>query len=549
MFGIQRTALIAALALGAFGVGVTRAQTGTAITYQGKLTIGGSPVNSVSDFRFTLWDDPTSGSQIAGPVLLPGVHATNGVFTTEVDFGTNPYTSDWSRWLQTEVANPAGSGTFTLVGRHRLTAVPYSLSTRGIVVDNNATVGVGPGVSTDGFKPLTIKRNPFSGGYLALQDADSGVNPWIFIGDNGDERLTLVNEFSNPTISFSQSGTVHIPGSARVGTGEPLGVFVARGWNYLGSFSVVDFPPGTKQNEGTQVVAALAGNNLGPQIRFSQTELGWPAVDIGQNAAGGFVVEYADSPALVVGTSRNVNVPQRLGVGTETPSVKLEVQFDAAQENGVKVVDTVGGVTAIGVESRVNQGYGVWGEVTAPTGTQYGVYGRSVSATGFGVYANGRIGASGTKSFMIDHPLDPEGAVLFHYSSESPEPQNRYNGTVILDGNGTAVVHLPDYFETINTDFRYQLTAIGAPGPLLHIAREIQRNHFVIAGGQPGMKVSWEVVARRSDRFVEFMGAPTEVLKSPEQRGTYIAPELYGQPEAKAMFQPPVSAPSAGVKR
>ena len=35
-----------------------------------------------------------------------------------------------------------------------------------------------------------------------------------------------------------------------------------------------------------------------------------------------------------------------------------------------------------------------------------------------------------------------------------------YNGNVTTDGNGTAVVTMPDWFEALNTDFRYQLTVI-----------------------------------------------------------------------------------------
>ena len=41
-------------------------------------------------------------------------------------------------------------------------------------------------------------------------------------------------------------------------------------------------------------------------------------------------------------------------------------------------------------------------------------------------------------------------------------------------------------FDAINKDFRYQLTAIGAPMPNLNIAEEIKDNHFIIAGGKAG---------------------------------------------------------------
>jgi hypothetical protein len=53
------------------------------------------------------------------------------------------------------------------------------------------------------------------------------------------------------------------------------------------------------------------------------------------------------------------------------------------------------------------------------------------------------------------------------------EMKNIYDGVTTLDASGSANVALPDWFEAVNGDFRYQLTAMGAPGPNLHIAQEI----------------------------------------------------------------------------
>jgi len=61
----------------------------TAFTYQGRLTDDtGHPIDSICAFQFSLWDDPTAGSQV-GPALTPtGVAVTNGLFTVQLDFGT-----------------------------------------------------------------------------------------------------------------------------------------------------------------------------------------------------------------------------------------------------------------------------------------------------------------------------------------------------------------------------------------------------------------------------------------------------------------------------
>jgi hypothetical protein len=181
------------------------------------------------------------------------------------------------------------------------------------------------------------------------------------------------------------------------------------------------------------------------------------------------------------------------------------------------------------------------------------VYGTSSSPTyGYGVYASGRFGASGTKSFRIDHPDDPENKYLLHYSIESPEVLNAYSGKVTLDSSGEAVVELPTYFGKINKDPRYQLTAVGKPMPTLYVADEIDeaalsagakagpgdaapKCTFRIAGGAPGGKVSWRVEAIRNDLWVRTKGAAVEVEKVGSEKGTYQHPELYGQPKEKGM--------------
>src|SRR5262249_40583915 len=150
------------------------------------------------------------------------------------------------------------------------------------------------------------------------------------------------------------------------------------------------------------------------------------------------------------------------------------------------------------------------------------------SPNGWAVYAAGDMAASGLKPFRIDHPDDPENRYLLHYAAESPEVINFYRGTVMLDGAGAAVVELPAYFARINKTPSYQLSAIGAPMPMLHVAQEIDDDalsagaraapgqsvpicSFRIEGGAPGGKVSWRVEAVRNDRWVQQRGAPVEI--------------------------------------
>ena len=130
---------------------------------------------------------------------------------------------------------------------------------------------------------------------------------------------------------------------------------------------------------------------------------------------------------------------------------------------------------------------------------------------------NGNVSVNGTLSkqagsFRIDHPLDPNHKFLQHSFVESPDMMNVYNGVVKLDNRGRAEIQLPDYFQALNRDYRYQLTGIGQFAPL-YIATEIKNNRFTIAGGKPGMRVSWQVTGIRQDDYANQNRIQVEVAK------------------------------------
>jgi hypothetical protein len=93
-------------------------------------------------------------------------------------------------------------------------------------------------------------------------------------------------------------------------------------------------------------------------------------------------------------------------------------------------------------------------------------------------------------------------------------------------------VELPAWFTAVNGTFRYQLTSIGAPGPNLYIAQEVAYNRFGIAGGTPEGKVSWQVTGVRQDPYATAHPITVEQPKPPTEQGTYLYPQLYGQPES-----------------
>jgi hypothetical protein len=195
----------------------------------------------------------------------------------------------------------------------------------------------------------------------------------------------------------------------------------------------------------------------------------------------------------------------------------------------------------------------VWGW---DAGSGYGVHGRSTS--GVGVYGRcvnpdpllNRVGGlfdggikviNGVKPFTIDHPLDPENKYLVHTSVESSEMKNVYDGVAELDEEGAAWVDMPEWFEALNGDFRYQLTAVGGAAPNLHVAEEVSENRFKIVGGQEGMQVCWQVTGSRKDPWAAANPFEIEQEKSEEERGRYLDPSLYDAPEEQRVMVEPIT--------
>ncbi|MCB0837222.1 MAG: hypothetical protein KDD99_11210 [Bacteroidetes bacterium] len=143
----------------------------------------------------------------------------------------------------------------------------------------------------------------------------------------------------------------------------------------------------------------------------------------------------------------------------------------------------------------------------------------------------------GTKNFKLDHPLDPANKNLRHNAVESPDHVTYYHGTVVLDGNGSAKVDLPPYFEALNKDFHYQLTCVGGFAQV-YISKKIANNQFSIAGGTPGLEVSWQVSATRNDPWAKDHPYQAEFEKSPENKGKYWYPEGYGKSKSLQISSP-----------
>lgn len=520
-------AVLAALGFADVEAGAGVAET---FTYQGVLRVSGTPYTGSADLRFQLFGVATGGSPLGSVVVVSNAALSEGQFAAELDFGAGAFQGD-ARWVQVSVRTPAWNGVgsapafTTLTPRSAVMPAPYAIHALHAASSDDAywsangsdifyTAGkVGIGV-TDPADQWVVG----AGDHRFSVDLDSDPN-YVRIGAlaNNDDIFSMVSR-----------GDVEIVIDTNNNDNDKVFRVLRNG--YGGQANAEELMR-VEENGRIGMGTATPGNNTLQVDAQSRAQ----AVRVDSGVAGGI--------GIVVNA-------------TATTGNSVAGDFSTDSNAGTAVygeATSTGGVT-YGLRGKTNStaagAAGVRGEAPASGNTNYGVYGSATGASAYGVYANGRLGASGTKAFMIDHPLDPENEMLLHYSAEGPEVLNIYCGNITLDAKGEAWVELPEYFEAINADPRYQLTPVGAPAPMLHVAERVRGNRFKVAGGAAGMEVSWEIKARRADRFVAQRGAPVEVMKVGAEQGRYIDPTLYGMPEEAGMFYvAPHAAPGSDAKR
>ena len=203
------------------------------------------------------------------------------------------------------------------------------------------------------------------------------------------------------------------------------------------------------------------------------------------------------------------------------------------------------GITAI-AKSTDGSSFGVEAHARGEQSTNYGVYATAFGgATNYAGYFGGLLYATsasaGVKSFLIDHPLDPENKFLEHSSIESDERMNVYRGVAVTNGTGYATITVPAWFSALNEDIQYQLTVIDTADrdsfTLTKVVQELTQDKFKIRTSTPSTKVNWVISGRRKDATSKAHPLRVEREKAAHERGLYLDPEAFGKDASFGMAQ------------
>ena len=93
---------------------------------------------------------------------------------------------------------------------------------------------------------------------------------------------------------------------------------------------------------------------------------------------------------------------------------------------------------------------------------------------------------------------------------------------------------LPDWFEAVNRDCRYQLTVIGSFAQAI-VGEKIKGNRFSIKSNAPEVEVSWLITGIRSDAATLKRPFKLEEDKQQNERGFYLTPSAYDKHEERGV--------------
>jgi len=351
------------------GVITAAAALGTSITYQGRLTDGGSPANGPYDLIFLLRDGAVSGNVVGNSVELDDVDIANGLFTVQLDFGPGAFNGD-ARWLQIGVRPWDSYGAYAeLLPWQQLTAAPYAqfaqtIYRRTILVKPVGTPAENGGALLTALagiddaaadNPYLLKLEP---GQYDVGATSLVMKEYVDIEGSGELATKIVGTGS----STSDTGTVWGTNNA-----ELRFLTVSNSGNWADWATAIYNLSVSPRLTHVKALASQAGTSVGVRNENADAEMtNVTAIATALYVAGG-VINFDSSPSMVDVTAKALAADDAYGVYNHSAS------------------PTMRNVTAI-AERATKHGYGVYNESSSEPQMIDVVASASSADLAYGVY-------------------------------------------------------------------------------------------------------------------------------------------------------------------
>lgn len=529
------------------------------LSYQGRLTDNGVPVNGLQSVMFTIYDG--SGTPVWNSGIAHVIFAA-GLFTVELGQSPQPplpieiWPADTAMSLGVTISpNPE------LSPRLRFKTTPYAMHA---LTAERANSGAG-WLRDNGLLFLEDQADSIGVG-TTTPNAKVGISA---IGNQTALRLETENiDYRYPTLvvecSDSATGAIFRRGDfwfTPKGT-VPTIFATNRNSNGLTAWmeNTSEFPAlFINSSQSAAIDATSWGDNYG---LVSTSAKGILSRSIGASAIRAECNPFNDDVATVLSSAYTGEAVRDhiavSGYARPTDYYGVGGRFEGGFEGilGVVYPDLSGTHAYYGVSGEVSGGsglnFGVRGYASG-AGTNYGVHGAAeFGELNWAGYFDGNLRVTGgffngKSAVTIDHPSDPDNKFLQQAEVVSNGLKAVYDGTVVLGSDGSAVVQLPDWLESFCGDFRYQLTCIGGYAPV-YVSSKIVNARFAIAGGTPGLEVSWQVTGIRKDKFAQANPLEVEKKKTASEQGKYLHPELLGYGADRSLSPRPETNASVKTK-
>jgi hypothetical protein len=413
----------------------------------------------------------------------------------------------------------------------------YRGTTQSVIIDANGNLGIGTSSPSQLLHVAgNIKLNSVFGegtttGVTAFTHVTDSTQPSIYLwgkdhvsypgqvhiigrSDNASADAGRIAFYDYNGSGWDLNMVINKSGNVGIGTAGPSGVLDIQSSN-TGDQLVRTWNTDTSGTGKSILRIANSGNNAqGTQLQF--TDLNYFVGTIATDRTNGMAFYVGQQATALVSERMRIDINGNVGIGTSSPSQKLEVNGTILATGFTNNNITISGGDLLFAAESGGDGFqfdyyatkmyignnagSTWHMVIQDNGN----IGIGTTAPAYKLEVNGSFAAS-TKSFKIDHPTKT-GKKLVYGSLESPYHGIRLTGKDKLV-NGRCIVQLPDYIcklarhESVNV----QLTGIKCGKTLYIDDINVAENYFVVAYDKSLLESNktyeffWDFTAIRSD--------------------------------------------------